>query len=87
MKCVKDCFESKELSSSQKQAVKKKGKDRSLLIRKLAASFSLKCRYKNNVQSHSFYVKNCFTLLIHYNQTVFIKDRYNGESVRNEIYY
>ena len=58
IKCVNECFEKKELSSSQKQAVitliEKKGKDRTLIIRKLAANFSVKCRYKDNVQSHSF---------------------------------
>ena len=64
IKCVNECFENKEVSSSQKQAVItliEKKRERSHIIRKLAANFSVKCRYKDNVESHSFEVKTCFT--------------------------
>ena len=56
IKCVNECFENKELLSSQKQAVITliEKRQRSNLIRKLATNFSVECRYKDNVESHSF---------------------------------
>ena len=58
IKCVNECFENKQLSSSQKQAVitLTEKRQRSYLIIKLAANFSVKCGYKYSVQSHYFLV-------------------------------
>ena len=58
-------------------------RQRSYLIRKLAANLSVKCKFKDNVESHSFWVKNVLPNIIHYNQTGLIKDCYIGEMVQS----
>ena len=58
IKCVNECFENKNLPSSQRQAVitliEKEAKIVPYYVTKLAVNFSVKCRYKDNVRSHSF---------------------------------
>ena len=52
IKFVNKCVGKKELSSSQRQAsIEGKGKDRTLLENWRPCSFSVKCRYKDNVET------------------------------------
>ena len=86
IKCVNECFENKELSSSQKQAVitliEKKGKDRTLLENWRPISL-LNVDTKIMSKVIASRLKNVLPNIIHYNQTGFIKDRYIGETVRS----
>ena len=86
IKCVNECFEYKELSSSQKQAVitliEKKGKDRTLLENWRPISLlNVDTKIMSKVTASR--LKNVLPNIIHYNQTGFIKDRYIGETVRS----
>ena len=86
IKCVNECFEYKQLSSSQKQAVitlnEKKGKDRTLLENWRPISL-LNVDTKIMSKVIASRLKNVLPNIIHYNQTGFIKDRYIGETVRS----
>ena len=86
IKCVNECCENIELSSSQEQAVitlieKKKGKDRTLLENWRPISL-LNVGTKILSKVIASRLKNIsLPNIIHYNQIGFIKDRYIGETV------
>ena len=86
IKCVNECFENKELSSSQKQAVitliEKKGKDRTLLENWRPISL-LNVDTKIMSKVIASRLKKVLPNVIHHNQTGFINDRYIGEAVRS----
>ena len=86
IKSVNECFENKELSSSQKQAVitliEKKGKDRTLLENWRPISL-LNVDTKIMSKVIASRLKHVLPSIIHQNQTGFIKDRYIGETVRS----
>ena len=60
-----------------------KKRQRSNLIRKLAANFSINVDTKIMSKVIASRLKNVLPSIIHHNQTGFIKDRYIGETVRS----
>ena len=74
------------MSSSQKQAlitlIEKKGKDRSLIENWRPISLvNVDAKIMSKVIATR--IKNVLPSIVHDNQTVFIKDRYIGETVRS----
>lgn len=85
-KCVNECFETGEISRSQKQAVitliEKKGKDRLLLENWRPISLvNVDAKIMSKVIATR--IKNVLPNIIHHNQTGYVKDRYIGETVRS----
>ena len=85
-KCVNECFETGEMSRSQKQAVitliEKKGKDRLLLENWRPISLvNVDAKIMSKVIATR--IKNVLPNIIHHNQTGYVKDRYIGETVRS----
>ena len=83
-KCVNECFETGEMSRSQKQAVitLKKGKDRLLLENWRPISLvNVDAKIMSKVIATR--IKNVLPNIIHHNQTGYVKDRYIGETVRS----
>ena len=84
--CVNKCFETGEMSRSQKQAVitliEKKGKDRLLLENWRPISLvNVDAKIMSKVIATR--IKNVLPNIIHHNQTGYVKDRYIGETVRS----
>ena len=85
-KCVNECFETGEMSRSQKQAVitliEKKGKDRLLLENWRPISLvNVDAKIMSKVIATR--IKNVLPYIIHHNQTGYVQDRYIGETVRS----
>ena len=86
IQCANECFEKREMSSSQKQAVitltEKKGKDRSFLENwRLISLVNVDAKIVSKAIATR--IKNVLPNIIHHNQTGFIKYRYIGETVRS----
>ena len=86
IRCVNECFEKGEMSSSQKQAIitliEKKGKDRSFLENWRPISLvNVDAKIMSKVLATR--IKNVLPNIIHHNQSGFVEDRYIGESVRS----
>ena len=85
-KCVNECFETGEMSRSQKQAVitliEKKGKDR-LLLENWRPTSLVNVDAKIMSKVIATRIKNVLPNIIHHNQTGYVKDRYIGETVRS----
>jgi len=86
IRCVNECFEKGEMSSSQKQAVitliEKKGKDRSFLENWRPISLvNVDAKIMSKVLATR--IKNVLPNIIHHNQSGFVEDRYIGETVRS----
>ena len=86
MKCVNECFEKGEMSSSQKQAIitliEKKGKDRSFLENWRPISL-VNVDTKIMTKAIASRIKNVLPDIIHPNQTGYVKDRFIGETIRS----
>ena len=85
-KCVNECFETGEMSRSQKQVVitliEKKGKNRLLLENWRPISLvNVDAKIMSKVITTR--IKNVLPKIIHHNQTGYVKDRYIGETVRS----
>ena len=86
IRCVNECFEKGEMSSSQKQAVitliEKKGKDRCFLENWRPISLvNVDAKIMSKVLATR--IKNVLPNIIHHNQSGFVEDRYIGETVRS----
>jgi len=86
IRCVNECFEKGEMSSSQKQTVitliEKKGKDRSFLENWRPISLvNVDAKIMSKVLA--IRIKNVLPNIIHHNQSGFVEDRYIGETVRS----
>ena len=86
MKCINECFEKGEMSSSQKQAIitliEKKGKDRSLLENWRPISL-VNVDIKIMTKAIASRIKEVLPDIIHPNQTGYVKDRFIGETIRS----
>ena len=86
MKCINECFEKGEMSSSQKQAIitliEKKGKDRSFLENWRPISL-VNVDTKIMTKAIASRIKNVLPDIIHPNQTGYVKDRFIGETIRS----
>ena len=85
-KCVNECFETGEMSRSQKQAVitliEKKRKDR-LLLKNWRPISLVNVDAKIMSKVIATRIKNVLPNIIHHNQTGYVKDRHIGETVRS----
>ena len=86
IRCVNECFDKGEMSSSQKQAVitliEKKGKDRTFLENWRPISLvNVDAKIMSKVIASR--IKNVLPEIIHHNQTGFVKDRYIGETIQS----
>ena len=89
IRCVNECFDKGEMSSSQKQAVitliEKKGKDRAFLENWRPISLvNVDAKIMSKVIASR--IKNVLPEIIHHNQTGFVKDRYIGEIILIILY-
>ena len=86
MKCINECFEKGEMSSSQKQAIitliKKKGKDRSFLENWRLISL-VNVDTKIMTKAIASRIKNVLHDIIHPNQTGYVKDCFIGETIQS----
>ena len=86
IRCVNECLEKVEMSSSQKQAVitliEKKGKDRSFVENWRPISLvNVDTKIMSKVMGTR--LKNVLPYIIHHNQTGYLKERHIGETIRS----
>ena len=86
IRCVNECFEKGEMSSSQNQAVitliEKIGKDRSFVENWRPISL-VNVDTKMTSKVIVTRLKNVLPYIIHHNQTGYLKERYIGETIRS----